>query len=641
MIHSRANALACPCLPRVLFYVFLHLALVMMVAAAAVAQSGDGDSPSTDDAELQKAALRETITITANRIETPAEKVGSSLSVLEHEEIEALGKATLGEVLRTLPGLEVVRGGPSGQVTSVFIRGGSSSHTLVLLDGVRANSSTTGALDFADLSADLIERIEVLRGPQSTLYGSEAMAGVVSVTTRSGEEGFQLDGLGEFGEEGRHRFRLGINGGSGPFDYALSLSDLKEDGFSAASEQRGNREDDPHENSTVAGRFGLEVGEGGRLDLTVRRFSGEVAVDGFDFTTGGPVDNLVATNERENLTTGLSYRQSVGDRWRQSFTLGYSDDELIGREPGGFGNFTIDSRSFEIGSQTDFEAREGQTYTFGYNYEEREGGSVGSFDETSRLSSFYLQGAWTVGERLFLTAGGRRDDHSTFGGETTYRGTLAWLFPDSGLRLHGSIGTGFKAPTLNDLFFPGFSNPNLRPETSEGYDLGLELTRLGGRLVVDVTAFRLDFDDLIAFDFVTFTPQNLAKASSEGLELSLTYRPSETWGLAFSHTHNETEDGNGRQLARRPERRSTLRLDFRPWSQLRGSFTLVAVGDRVDSNASVMDDYERLDLALRYAVSKALELTLRVENLGDEEYEELIGFTSPGAVAALGLAFRL
>ncbi|MCP4657899.1 MAG: TonB-dependent receptor, partial [bacterium] len=400
----------------------------------------------------------------------------------------------------------------------------NSSHALVLVDGVRVNSATTGAFDFADLPADAIERIEIVRGPQSTLYGSEAVAGVVSITTRRGSPGFHVAALAEAGGDDHQRFRVALDGANGRYDYRLTVSDLRTDGISAASETAGNSEKDPYENTTVTSRLGLAFAGDGRMDLTVHHVRGAAAIDGYEYLVG-PVDHLRATQEREALVASLKIKKQLGPRWAQTVTIGVNDDDLVAEDPDDFFNtYAFESRTSELSAQSDVTLSKNDVLTLGLSVEQREGGSVGSFDETVRLQSFFMQNSWSFQRRLFLTAGARHDEHSEFGGETTYRLSGAWLLPAS-TRLHASYGTAFKAPTLNDLFFPFFSNPELDPETSKGFDLGVEQRFLDDRLTADLTWFSSEFDDLIAYSFATFRPENIARAQSEGVELTLAYEP--------------------------------------------------------------------------------------------------------------------
>jgi len=619
----------------------IRVFIAALILVSAVGPTSLHAQEADQDTEPEPAALiQETVVVTANRAETPRQKVGSSVTVISAEEIARRRKTNVAELLRTVPGLEVVRGGGPGQITSVFLRGGNSSHTLVLVDGVRLNSTTGGAFDFANLPTDGIERIEIVRGPQSTLYGSEAMAGVIQIFTKKGSDGFHVSGLAEVGEASHRRFRLGLEGGGERFDAALTVSKEETDGVSAASERAGNRELDPYENFAATLRAGYDFAEGGRVDLVLRAFDGEARNDGFDFFVG-PVDDLDFRQTREGLAGRLEFSKQFGERFKQSFRVGLSDEQLVGIDPTNFfSNFTIDSKSLELAAQSDFTLSEQDVLTLGFAWEERDGGSVGSFSESLEIASVFVQNAWNWKDRVHFTAGLRYDDHSEFGDETTYRLSTSWQVAVAS-RLHGSFGTGFKAPTLNDLFFPFFSNPNLRPETSQGFDLGFEQGWLDERLRVDVTWFDTDFEDLITFDFATFLPQNLAAATSSGVEFTVDYRVGPKFQIAASHTYNDTEDlGSGQQLARRPRERSTLNLFFQPVERLSGSVSFIVGRDRIDSDGTEMDDYERLDLTLEYRLNDSFEPYLRVENLFDDDYEEVNGFTTPGIVAVVGLGFR-
>jgi vitamin B12 transporter len=613
-------------------------AFILMSALSPNCLYAQGDDPAAIGEPA--ALIQETMVVTANRAEAPRKTVGSSVTVISAEEIALRKKSSVAELLRTVPGLEVVRGGGPGQITSVFLRGGNSSHTLVLVDGVRLNSSTGGAYDFANLSTDGIERIEIVRGPQSTLYGSEAMAGVIQIFTKKGTDGFHVSGLAEVGDASHRRFRLGLEGGGERFDVALTVSDEKTDGVSAASERAGNRELDPFENFAATLRAGYDLAEGGRVDLVLRAFDGETKNDGFDFFVG-PVDDLDFRQSREGLAGRLKVSKQLSDRFKQSFRVGLADEELTGIDPTNFfSNFTIESKTLELASQSEFTLSERDVLTVGFAWEEREGGSVGSFEESLEIASVFVQNAWNWENRVFFTAGLRYDDHSEFGDETTYRLSSSWQVAAAS-RLHGSFGTGFKAPTLNDLFFPFFSNPALRPETSQGFDLGFEQSWFDERLRIDVTWFDMEFEDLIVFDFATFLPQNLAEATSTGVEFTVDYKVGPKFQIAASHTYNDTEDlASGQQLARRPRERSTLNLFFQPVERLTGNVSFIVGRDRIESDGTKMDDYERLDLTLEYRLSESFKPYLRVENLFDDDYEEVNGFTTPGIVAVVGLGFR-
>jgi vitamin B12 transporter len=589
--------------------------------------------------------VEEEIVVTASRAPEPAREVGSSVTVLDRDEIERRGVATVLELLRTVPGVEVSQGGGPGRVASVFLRGATSAQTLVLLDGVRLNSPATAAFDLADLTLDGVERVEILRGPQSVLYGSEAMGGVVAITTRrGGEEGLAGGAEVEGGSLGLAAGRADLRGAGGRFDYALAAGRLELDGVSAASERRGNTEEDRWRNTTLSGRLGAAFLGDGRVDLTARHADGETGLDGFTFGVG-PTDDPNYLQHRELTQVALELSKPLAPWWRQELTLGTSEDDLVGEDPDTpFHPFDIRTRVAEASTRADLALGERNRLLAGAAVERREAENAGAFDESLDLVSFFANHRWSARERLFLSAGLRHDDASGFGSKTTWRATGALLFPGNtahpgnGARLHGSYGTGFRVPTFNELFFPGLGNLELEPEASAGWDLGLERTFRDGRLRLDLTAFENRFDELIVFDLATFTFANVAEAESRGLEATAAAVTGRRWVLAASWTWNETEDlSTGRPLPRQPEHRGTLVATLRASERLRATATVVAVAERIDSDGSPMDDYQRLDLAADTRLGTHLRPYLRIDNLLDQDYEEVNGFTTPGRTLRLGL----
>ena len=596
------------------------------------------DQASSDPAD--RAVVEDTIVVSAGLMAIERRRVGSSVTVIDRSEIERRNKDTVLELLRTVPGLEVSQTGGPGKVTSVFIRGGNSSHTSVTIDGVRVNDNTAGAFDFSDLTADNLERIEIIRGPQGLLHGSEAVSGAINILTRRGEGPAEPWVEASGGTDGYSRFAVGVRGGNDGLHYSLTAARLATDGVSAASEDAGNTEDDPWTNLTVSGRVGGAFWGDGSVDLAVRYTSGDSDVDGFTFGVG-PTDDLNGEQERRMGTAALTVRKPINSSWTQSLTVSHQQDDLRGIDPDDFfSNFEIKGRTMAVDTRAELAFGSDDYLTIGYRFEDREANNVGSFDESLDISSAYVEGLWSLGENADVSLGVRHDDHSIFGEETTYRAALSARL-GAIARLHGSFGTGFKAPTFNDLYFPGFGNLDLMPETSEGFDLGLELTLGGGRVVVDLTYFDTSFEDLILFTFPAGF-LNVASAESSGVELTLDWTLSESIRLQASHTDNDTEDlATGAPLARRPQHRSTLSLSFDPASNWSAAVTAIAVSDRIDSTGAEMDDYERVDLSLEYRMNERFRLFLRAENLFDADYAEIPGYTTPGATAILGarLAF--
>ncbi|HEX6203968.1 MAG TPA: TonB-dependent receptor, partial [Thermoanaerobaculia bacterium] len=575
------------------------------------------------------------------------ERVGSSVTVIEREEIERRRAVTVGELLTVVPGVAVVRSGGRGGSTSVFLRGASSSHTLVLVDGVRVNSTGSGAFDWADLVTDGIERIEVLRGPQSAIYGSEALGGVVSIVSRRGAEGLAGSLAAEAGSADWRRLAARLGGGAGGWDWSVAASRQETEGISHAPAARGNRERDPWENATAAASLGRAWGDDGDVRLSLRWFDAAAGLDAFDFFAG-LVDDPSFRQERRGVVGSLAVEKRLSPRWTQRFRLGVADEETRTLDPDpepGFHRSAFFGTTADAEIAADLDLGGGHTLSAGYVFERRQGEQVEAFDAEADVHAVYVEDrfAW---RRLSVALGARHDDHSAFGGETTFRGTAAWRLgaPGAGTatRLHASVGTGFKAPTFVDLYYPFFGNPELLPETSESAELGVERAWRGGRVVADLTGFAARYDDLITFDSRTFLAANVARAEVAGVEAAVDWRPREAWGVAVAYTLTDSEDrATGELLPRRPRHAASLSLDLAPAPRWTATATLVAVADRIDSDGRRLPDTQRLDATVDYAWTPRLGAYLRVENLLDEEGAEVGGYAAPGAMAVVGLRYGM
>lgn len=573
------------------------------------------------------------LVISANRYPVRASDVGSSVTVIDLEDIVASKLPTVLELLRGVPGVDITQSGGAGRIASVTMRGASSSQVLVLVDGIRLNTATLGAYDLSSLRSENIERIEILRGPQSTLYGSEAIGGVISIRTRKGTGDAGGDIAAEAGTPEQYRGSAGLRGVSGMVDYSVAASLEVHDGLSAAS-VGVDKDDDRYENVSLSGRAGLDLEDHGRADLVVRYFDSEIDVDGI-----GPVDDPNAVEEREGVVAALNVTTPVAAWLENIIHAGLSTDELVGKDPDSeFGNFKIDNRNINANWQANLIAADNNIVSIGYSFEERSGESEGSFNEDATISSIFIQDQLNYEEILFVAIGARMDDHSEFGSESTFRGTVAHYAGATGLRLHGSAGTGFKAPTLSDLFFPGFGNPELDPEKSVGVDAGVEYAFLQQAVVFDITYFHNDFDDLISFDVTTSRPENISEAEASGIEFSATTMVDDKAEIVFSYTYMDSEDKRtGEQLPRRPEHSGAIRASMSLTEELHSYARLLIVRDRIDSDGSVMDNYERLDINFEYAFNDNVFPYVRFENVLDQDYEEVNGFETAGFTAIGGV----
>ncbi len=583
--------------------------------------------------------------LTPTRTETVASQTGSSFTVVTRQQIVDSRQTDVAEVLRGVPGLDVVRQGGPGGVTSVFMRGANSNHTKVLIDGIPVNDpgSAGRAFDFSLLSIDNIERVEVLRGPQSTLYGSDAIGGVINVITKRGEGPLSVEADLMGGSYGTSRKAIGASGGTDEVYYSFGASYLRSDGFTQAARRLGNTESDGVRDANFSGRFGWTPAENFDVDYVFRYIDQDVEIDDVDFFTG-PVDAFDREVRTDAFFNRVQTRLMLLDGfWEQKAGFALSDYQRRDTKPGFFDpQFVGQSQTFDY--QNNFRLGEEHVLTAGFEYLDESGGIYSLTERGQYQTSLYVQDHVGLTERWFLTTGFRWDDHSSAGSAETYRVTSRYNVPETRTAFHGSIGTGFRAPALEERFNNWVGNPDLRPETSFGWDCGVEQAFFGDRLVVDGTYFRNDFSNLIEF-FPTgpFTGvlRNVGRAFSSGVELTTAWKLNPCTTLTANYVHTLTRDlETGLQLQRRPAHKAAFRVTRR----LRGDrarlhMNMLYVGPRRDA-VYTLHEYFRLDLAGSYQLTPRCELFARIDNVLDESYEEVWGYQTAGISGYAGVNLR-
>ena len=589
--------------------------------------------------------------VTPSRGQTLIGETGSSVTVISSEEIAASGQTHVLGVLQGVVGLDVVQQSNPGSVTSVFMRGANSEHTKVLLDGIPLSNpaNPTRAFDFGNLTLDNVERIEVVRGPQSVVYGSDAIGGVINIITKRGQGpmSFQASAMG--GTYGTHQERIGVSGGDCLNYYSFGASYRQSDGFSSVSRRFGGIEDDGYRNASFSGRYGWTPSEELNVDYVFRYTDSDVDIDGF------LVDNLIRQT-RSNQFFNRVQLQSLTMNGIIEQKLGFSltDNSLIDTDPGFFGTPRFEGRSRLLDYQANIllldNACSTNTFTAGADYLHEEGTPFNSALQTQFLRGAYLQDRMSFGNRSHSTIGVRWDDHSTAGKAQTYRFTQVFDIDETDSRVHGSIGRGFRAPAIAQRF--GFAgNPNLRPEFSKGWDVGFEQSLYDGDLVLDATYFRNDFQDLIQFVFDPLAAngfgllQNVQLADAMGVEFTATAVLTCDTTVSVAYTYTDTEDLlNNRRLLRRPRNKVGLSIYHRCLND-RASLNafLRYASNRQDFDAVggivELGDYITLHLSGTYELDDSWELFGRVNNLTDSDYEEVFGFATPGVWGYAGLQF--
>lgn len=596
------------------------------------------------------------IVVGATRLPTPLDEIASSVTVISEEDLARTQARNLPDALRAVPGLNLVQTGGPGGTTAVFTRGTNANHTKVLLDGIDAGDPSLGGFDFAHMLVGDVERIEVLRGPQSGLYGSDAIGGVINIITKRGEGPARASLTGEFGSFGTLNEAASLRGAGQRYDYAfhvghLSSRDVPVTPLELLPPGRA-RNDDAYDNLSLSTKLGADLSETVTVGLVARYVDASLAFTGDDFSSfpSTPAAEQSQSDSRQFFTRATGTLSLFEGRFDQTLGLAYTDyrrrDISPGSEP-----FTNRGDRIKADWQGDIRLTPDQILTLGLETQREEIRDSPISAETDTQAG-YVQLQSSFGERLFSAISLRRDHNDRFGDATTYRVAPALKFPETGTVLKGSAGSGFKAPSLTQLFvdFPAFnffSNPNLQPEESTGYDIGFE-QKLGARVLVGATYFHNDIENLIALSPSGTTNVNIGQAETYGVESFVAYRPWDRLSLRTDYTYMVAEDAIlDQRLLRRPRHKATLSGAWQVTDAFSLSASLLYVGSRVDGNRDFSvqrldaDGYTTVNLAGSYAISETVTAFARIENLFDKEYQDPTGFLRPGfgVFAGLKVAF--
>jgi vitamin B12 transporter len=613
----------------------LSLAIALTLPATALAQA---DTPD----ELDQ------VVVTATRTAVTVDDSLAAVEVIDHAQIERSQARSLPELLRGRAGVTLVNQGGLGKLSTLFLRGTESDHTLVLVDGVRVGSATSGLASLQDIPVELIERIEIVRGPRSSLYGSEAIGGVIQVFTRRAtagvtphlrlaggshdlhEAGAGIDarhGRGWFGADASWQETDGINSCRGIADFATNL-------FAGCFTSTPDPDRDGYRNHALSLRGGLEAGEAWTLEGNALRAEGHNEYD------SNPDFGLPDNSDTVQQVVGGKVRYAPDARLALQLTAGrnldasenYLDDILTDR----FWS-TRDSATL----QGDLGLAEGQLLTLGLDWLRDRGAVSGAFETRLRGNrAGFVQYQGKLGAQD-LQAALRHDDNDQFDGHDT--GSVAWgLALAHGLRLTASYGSAFKAPTFNELYYPFYGNPDLKPERSRSGELGL--AQKGDAWRWQLSAFQTTVDDLITYDTAIFAANNLDHARIRGGEFTLGgallgWDVSAQATLLDPRNHSAGNDDN--LLPRRTRRSARVDLD-RAFGGWRVGASWITEGDRYDDVANTLrvGGYATLDLRLEYAFHRDWTLQAQLRNAFDRDYETAAYYNQPGREFELGLRWR-
>ncbi len=643
--HTPA-ANAGPIEPRLRLSLAIAGALAFSLCPAAFAQDASAEGRNDSDG-------LDRIVVTATRTATTTDAALAPVETIDRAEVERSQAASLGELLRGRAGINLANQGGDGKLTSVFVRGAESDHVLVLIDGVRIGSATSGAAAFQDLPLQIIDRIEIVRGPRSSLYGSDAIGGVIQIFTRRDRGAMRGRFALGIGSHGRREAGAGI-GGSGEISetlnawYGVDAAYLRTDGIDACDGAGfpifagcfvdGETDRDGYENRALSLRGGIALGERVQLDGQWLEVRGRNEYDG----------SFVNYSETTQRVLGAHLQVRTGERSDLRLVVGRnrdaSDDFLDtpGLDRVARGRFASDRDS--ASAQWDIAFAPTHTLSVGADWLRDRIDSDTDYDATARrnIAAFaQYQGRFDtrIGAQDVQLAM-RRDDNEQFGGKTT--GTAAWgLGIGAGWRVTAAFGSGFKAPSFNELYFPFFGNPGLRPEASRTREAGVAWR--GARTSLRLDAFVTDVDDLIAFDAALFLPNNIDRARLRGAEVRFDATLAE-WMLDASASWLDPENRSGanagKDLPRRARQSARLSVD-RSFGALRLGATWIGEGARYDdiANRRRLGGYATLDLRGEYAIGEAWTLQAGVANVFDRDYETAAFYNQPGRTYQLRLRY--
>lgn len=596
--------------------------------------------------------VKEELIIKGSKNEIRVEETTTHTVVVTREEIEAHHWRSLGDVLANLPGVSLVANGGDGKLTTVFLRGAKSENALVLFDGIKLNDPTNvgKGFDFGNLSTSGIERIELILGPQSTLYGTDASAGIINIVSSDGQGQPVTDIQAEFSNEDTARAMLSHRDQVGRVNYAVSAGYYDSDSISARAdvlETGFDPETDRYQNLQITAKLGVAVNEKLHADVHLASSNNKNDIDTFD---GDDVNyrSRYDQNSIGAVLRGKWFSEAV----TQSLHFGFStidreaEDEVDVRHPDDSSFSTYDGTNAMFEFRNRWEINHQVHVILGLSHEREQaesestfvsawGTSNSSFDEETDTSSAFAQVNVSTEHGFFGNLSARRDDHSLFGRESTWDIGAGYQLP-SQTRLRAAIGTGFKAPSIYQLYAPGFGNADLQAETSDAVEFGIQQTLLADHLQLGLSYYQYEFENMVefVFDSATFESsyENLSKAETDGFELWADYQD-KRWNIHASYEKLDAEDTSGPTavpLIRRHDDKATLRFAYRfdgPWHI---SSDILRYGDSLDRDFSVgdvtLDAYTLVNLAVSYELQETWQFTLRATNLFDEEYTQVLNY---------------
>ena len=611
-----------------------HPFFALLIVAIAAAQNAHGQAPGIP----KGTAVLEPVVVTAARGPQSAEDLVADVTVIGADEIAQSGVDSLVSLLQRQPGVEIDRNGGPGATSGIFLRGANATQTLVLIDGMRVSSSSSGATALEGIPLDQVDHVEILRGPASSLYGADAIGGVIQIFTRRGERGMHANASVGYGTYETSSGTAGISGGSAAASGSLQVSTRHSAGFNAITNPANFSYDpdrDGYRNAGVSASGSLTPAPGHALSLQFFRSHLDSQFDAGD--------NF---NDR-TLTTLTSWRAAAADRlapwWTSNLSVGEGDDRSVSKT--GYADYPFTTRQRQYAWQNDLTLAAGSVTVAAERREERVASDSGFAVDSRGTNSLTAIWRMVAGPNA-VQANARHDQSKQFGGRST--GAIAWGYRISPMwRFTASAGTAFRVPTFNDLYYPGYSNPGLRPETARNLEAGIHAAGSIGEAnwQGNLVAYRNHVRDLIVFqcdaDF-NCRPDNVSDATLEGMTLDGNWNWREATVHASVDLQSPTDDATGHLLPRRARRHATLSLSQQA-GPMRVTAEWVGSSARYDDaeNLRRLAGYGIVDLTVEWPLGHGVTLFVRGDNVLDRNYEVAADYATGGARIFAGARWQL
>lgn len=604
----------------------------------------------------QNALELEDIVITPTRTEGKVSSTASTVTVLSAKELEKRGLYTVKDALKEDFSIDIAQAGALGGSASIFIRGANSGQTRVMIDGVRVYDpiSTNAAFDPAYLSLDNIEKIEIVKGPQSSLYGADAIGGVINIITKKGKGRPRFLLYEEAGTYYTRREGIDFSGEKDKLRFSISSSHLRSKGFSRAAKRLGNPERDPYENNAYSMRTDYDLSDELSLGLIGRYTYARYA---YDDGGGAGQDDVNRKGWTKQGMASFVTNHKISDNSEQKIQLSWMGNyrrDFDENDPVDADDYLRDwysGESLQAEWQGNYKLCDFDTIVAGFNYLKERGESYFFLSAFPPAAIFPKRYAWTKGyflenrlnlnDRFTSTVSYRIEDHSRFNTHDTYRIDALYTFDKINTKVKGAFGTGFKTPTLYQLYAPadaffGGGNVNLRPEESQTYEAGFEQPFFDNKFKYSLTYFHNNFKNLIdsVFNPVTFVSEqyrNVGKARSFGYENKVEFKPKDNLKISGNYTWLDTENKeNHDELLRRAKNKFNLNLDYVLFEKWGLNFDVSYVGHRQDSGNLLLKRYVKADFATYYNLDEHIKIYARIENMFNKKYEEIKGYATAG-----------